>query len=112
MHCFECRAEFDEMNESQPVCPGCGAVPRNCGESSEICALMEDAASFSVERADLEEAQGDYLEELEPVERLRTPVDFQEAAGDAEALLEATGFLTFNTSNGFRFFKTPTELQM
>jgi hypothetical protein len=27
MRCLECGAEFDEVNESQPVCPGCGVVP-------------------------------------------------------------------------------------
>ena len=27
MRCSECGAEIDELNESQPVCPACGAPP-------------------------------------------------------------------------------------
>ena len=30
MQCLECGFEFDEVNESQPVCPCCGADPNEC----------------------------------------------------------------------------------
>ena len=44
MRCSECGAEFDELNESQPVCPACGAPPGVGRDDEDVCALLDDAA--------------------------------------------------------------------
>jgi hypothetical protein len=110
MRCLECGAEFDEMNESQPVCPGCGAVPGGRRDSADICALLEDAAAIASAPLDQEEQAGMDLEQ--PFDPIRIPVDLQEAGDDAEALLQASGYATFDLPEGFRFFRLPTELVM
>jgi hypothetical protein len=112
MRCLECGAEFDEMNESQPVCPGCGAVPGGRRDGADVCALLEDAAAIASEQSDREEYQGAGLDLDQPIYPSRIPVDLQEAADDAEALLQATGFATFDLPDGFRFFRLPTERVM
>ena len=112
MRCLECGAEFDEMNESQPVCPGCGAVPGGRRDGADVCALLEDAAAIASEQSDGEDDQDAGLNIDQPVDPSRIPVDFQEAADDAEALLQATGFATFDLPEGFRFFRLPTERVM
>jgi hypothetical protein len=112
MRCVECGAEFDEMNESQPVCPGCGAVPEGRRDGADVCALLEDAAAIASAQSDREEDQGAGLDIDQPIDASRIPVDFQEAADDAEALLQATGFATFDLPEGFRFFRLPTERVM
>ena len=112
MRCFECGAEFDEMNESQPVCPGCGAVPEGRRDSADLCALLEDAAAFASAQLDHEEGQdlGPVLDQ--PFEPIRMPADLQEAGDDAEALLQATGYASFILPEGFRLFLLPTERVM
>lgn len=110
MRCVECGAEFDEMNESQPVCPGCGAVPGGRRDGADVCALLEDAAVIASAQSDREEDAGLDLDQL--IDLSRIPVDLQEAADDAEALLQATGFATFDLPEGFRFFRLPTERVM
>ena len=112
MRCLECGAEFDEMNESQPVCPGCGAVPGGRRDGADVCALLEDAAAIASAQPDRDEDQDAGLDLDQPIDPSRIPVDLQEAADDAEALLEATGFATFDLSEGFRFFRLPTERVM
>ena len=113
MRCLECGADFDEMNESQPLCPGCGAVPRGRRDGADVCALLEDAAAVASAQSDRDEDQapGACLD-LDPFDPSRIPVDLQEAADDAEALLQATGFATFDLPEGFRFFRLPTERVM
>ena len=111
MRCVECGAEFDEMNESQPVCPGCGAVPEGRRDSADVCGLLEDAAAIASAQSGREEDQDAGLD-LDPIDPSRIPVDLQEAADDAEALLQATGFATFDLPEGFRFFRLPTERVM
>ena len=44
MRCLECGIEFDELNESQPVCPACGTPPGTGRDDDDICALLDDAA--------------------------------------------------------------------
>ena len=112
MRCFECGAEFDELNESQPVCPGCGAVPGGRRDGADICALLEDAAAIVSAQSDREEDQDGGLDPDRLIDPSRIPVDLQEAADDAEALLQATGFATFDLPEGFRFFRLPTERVM
>ena len=112
MRCVECGAEFDEMNESQPVCPGCGAVPGGRRDGADVCALLEDAAAIASAQSDREEDEDAGLDLDQPIDLSRIPVDLQEAADDAEALLQATGFATFDLPEGFRFFRLPTERVM
>src|SRR6266852_4387709 len=52
MRCLECGAEFDEMNESQPVCPGCGSPPGMGRDDAEIGALLDEAAVFAAAPAE------------------------------------------------------------
>src|SRR5436853_6723268 len=96
MRCVECGAEFDDMNESQPVCPGCGAGPEDRRDGADVCALLEDAAAMVSAQADREADQYPGLDLDHPTDPIRIPVDLQEAADDAEALLQATGFVTFD----------------
>ena len=112
MRCLECRADFDEMNESQPVCPGCGAVPGGRRDGADVCALLEDAAAIASVQSDREEDEDAGLDLDQPIDLSRIPVDLQEASDDAEALLQATGFATFDLPEGFRFFRLPTERVM
>jgi hypothetical protein len=107
MRCFECGAHFDELNESQPVCPACGAPPGMSRDDGDVCALLDDAALIAAGPA-----EGEYTDPAldldEPEEPLRTPVDLQEALDDAESLLLATGHVTFDLPAGFRMFPLPT----
>ena len=112
MRCLECGAEFDEMNESQPVCPGCGTVPGGRRDGADVCALLEEAAAFASAQSDREEDQDAGPDLDQPIDPSRIPVDLQEAGDDAEALLQATGFATFDLPEGFRFFRLPTERVM
>ena len=112
MRCLECGAELDEMNESQPVCPGCGAVPGGRRDGADVCALLEDAAAIASAQSAREEDQEAGLDLDQPTDPSRIPVDLQEAADDAEALLQATGFAIFDLPEGFRFFRLPTERVM
>lgn len=107
MRCLQCGAEFDELNESQPVCPACGAPPGMGRDDEDICALLDDAAIAAVpDEADDTDAGLDPDEQDEPV---RMPLDLQEARDDAESLLLATGHVTFDLPEGFRMFLLPTE---
>ena len=112
MRCFECGAEFDEMNESQPVCPGCGTVPGGRRDSADVCALLEDATAIASAQFDGEEDQDAGFDDDEPFDPIRMPVDLQEAADDAEALLQAVGYAAFVLPEGFRLFQLPTERVM
>ena len=108
MRCLECGVEIDEMNESQPVCPGCGTVPGGRGDTADVCALLEDAAVMASAPLDHEED----LDLDEPFDPIRTPADLQEAGDDAEALLQAIGCAAFFLPEGFRLFQLPTERVM
>lgn len=112
MRCFECGAEFDDMNESQPVCPCCGTVPGGRRDSADVCALLQDAAAMASPPLDLEQDQGAGFDDDEPFDPIRMPVDLQEAAYDAEALLQAVGYTGFFLPEGFRLFQLPTERLM
>lgn len=84
MRCRECGATTDELNESQPVCPGCGFSP-----GGSIEAYTEDE-----------------------VVSAEMPADLQMALDDAEALLLATGQVMFNSPEGLRLFQLPTDRLM
>jgi len=109
MHCGECGFEFDEMNESQPICPGCGAFPRCRDDDLEIAALLLGESAAIAASTDRGEPEDDCPDNGEVFDAIRIPVDLQEAADDAEALLEAIGFATFRLPEGVRFFRLPTE---
>ena len=112
MSCLECGAEFDEVNESQPVCPGCGAVPGSRRDSADICFLLEDGAALAAEASARIEDLDVGLDSEQIFDPIRMPIDLQEAADDAEALLQATGYATFVLPEGFRLFRLPTERVM
>jgi hypothetical protein len=112
MRCFKCGDEFDEMNESQPVCPGCGTVPGGRRDSDDVCALLEDAAVIASAQLDLEEGQDAGFDVDEPFDPIRMPADLQEAGDDAEALLQAVGYAAFVLPEGFRLFQLATERVM
>ena len=111
MRCLECGAEFDEMNESQPVCPGCGTPLGTGRDDADIVALMDDAAVMAAAPVE-PESDDPGLELDQPAEPIRMPVDLQEALDDAEALLLATRHVTFDLPEGFRMFPLPTERVM
>ena len=108
MRCLECGIEFDELNESQPVCPACGTPPGTGRDDDDICALLDDAALVAAATDEAEDTDPglDLDESDEPV---RMPLDLQEALDDAESLLLATGHATFDLPDGFRMFALPTD---
>jgi hypothetical protein len=108
MRCLECGAAFDELNESQPVCPTCGTPPGTGRDDDDVCALLDDAALIAAapnEAGDADAGLG-LDEQDEPV---RMPLDLQEARDDAESLLLGTGHVTFDLPEGLRMFPLPTE---
>ncbi|MCZ2078003.1 MAG: hypothetical protein LC130_23730 [Bryobacterales bacterium] len=108
MFCGDCRFEFDEVNESQPVCPACGGLPTLCSDDLELSALLDESPVVEA-TADSEEA--DEID-VGVDDSIRLPADLQEAADDAEALLEATGLAIFLLPGGFRLFRLPTDRLM
>ena len=110
MRCWECGAEIDELNESQPVCPACGAPPGVGRDDEDVCALLDDAALIAAAPDDAEDTDpglGLGLDQQE--EPVLMPLDLQNALDDAESLLLATGHATFDLPEGFRMFALPTE---
>src|ERR1039457_2043144 len=108
MRGLECGAEFDEGNDSQPVCPACGTQPGTGRDDDDICALLDDAALVAAASDEAEDPDPglDLDESHEPA---RMPLDLHEALDDAESLLLATGHATFDLPDGFRMFPLPTE---
>ena len=111
MRCWECRLAFDDLNESQPVCPGCGQPPSSYRDHPDFSGVFEDAQTFAMVRT-CEAEQDDSFDPTLARETVRLPVDLREAADDAEALLEATGMAAFHLSDGLRLFRVPTERLM
>ena len=107
MRCLECGIEFDELNESQLVCPACGTPPGTGRDDDDICALLDDAALVAA--ANEAEDTDPGLDLDAPDEPVRMPLDLQEALEDAESLLLATGHAAFYLPEGFRMFPLPTE---
>ena len=111
MRCWECRLEFDEFNESQPVCPGCGQLPSCQRDHPDFSGVFDEAQAASMVGAS--EAEPDYsFDNTAALEAIRLPVDLREAADDAEALLEAIGMAAFHLPDGLRLFRVPTERVM
>ncbi len=111
MRCAECGADFDELNESQPVCPGCGTPPAPAGDDADVAAVLDDAGLIDV----LESVAGE--SDLEPEDPSGDPVlpsaDLDMARDDAEALLLATGNAGFDVpGKGYRILPLPTDRVM
>ena len=111
MRCWECSLEFDELNESQPVCPGCGGPPNPLRDHPDFSGVFDEAQAAPLVRA-CEAEPDDSLDTTPALEPVPFPVDLQEAADDAEALLEAIGMAAFHLSDGLRLFRVPTERVM
>jgi hypothetical protein len=111
MRCWECRLEFDEINESQPVCPGCGQPPNSHRDHPDFSGFFDEAQTLELVRA-CEAEEDDVFDATGELDDIRLPVDLLEAADDAEALLEATGLAAFHLPDGFRLFRLPTERVM
>ena len=110
MRCWECGAEFDELNESQPVCPACGAFPGMGRDDGDVCALLDDAALIAAAHGEPEYTDPGLGLGPDPQEEpVRMPLDLQTALDEAESLLLATGHATFDLPDGFRIFPLPTE---
>jgi hypothetical protein len=107
MRCWECRLEFDEINESQPFCRGCGQ-PRGSHRDPDFSGAFDEAQALAMVRG-CESQEDDSFDGTPVLETVRLPVDLREAADDAEALLEATGLTAFHLPDGFRLFRIPTE---
>jgi len=111
MPCLECGLEFDEMNESQPVCPGCGAPADLRGDEFALIGEINE-----VDRSHTAPESGCAAElgfvEDESCDVPRLPPDLCEAADEAEGMLEATGLTAFLLPDGFRLFRLPTERVM
>ena len=111
MRCWECRLEFDEINESQPVCPGCGRPPSSQRDHPDLSGVFDEAQTPAMVQA-CEAEQDDNFAATPVLETIRLPIDLREAADDAEALLEATGLAAFHLPDGFRLFRVLTERLM
>ena len=97
MSCPECGFRFDPVNESQVVCPACGADPNTPvepGEDAKLAAAFEDGAAFAEVPLTLSEVL-----ELDPpmepeIDYVPDPeLDF--AIADAEGLMQSLGKVPF-----------------
>src|SRR5207302_7965185 len=98
MRCWECGAEFDELNESQPVCPACGAFPSMGPDDGDVCALLDDAALIAAAPDDAEDTDpglGLGLDQKE--ESVRMPLDLQNTADDAASTRAGTSHSTLQS---------------
>lgn len=111
MCCCECRLEFDELNESQPVCPGCGQPPSSRRDQPDFSGVFDEAQADSLLRA-CEAEPDDCFDTTPALEPVQFPLDLRETADDAEALLEAIGMVAFHLPDGLRLFRVPTERVM
>ncbi len=115
MRCLECGAEFDEMNESQPVCPGCGTLAGGACDDPDVAAILDEAALIAALPSEPEEPDYDIEPEQEDSlnEPDRLPPDLQTAFEDAESLLLATGHAGFSLpGDKFQVFRLPTDRVM
>jgi hypothetical protein len=81
--CSECGFRFDAINESQVVCPACGADPRSGlppESDPEIAAALDDAEAFA-------EGSMSLAEVLEGDARLEPEVDYYVSDPDLELII-------------------------
>jgi rubredoxin len=91
MSCPECGFEFDPDNESQVVCPACGADPageRRLEDDHTLAAALDDGAAFAETPVDLPDALGENAPTEPEIDYVPDP-ELDLAIADAEALREA-----------------------
>ena len=86
MSCPECGFRFDPDNESQVVCPGCGAGPAD--EGAELAAAFEDGEAFAEAPVTLTQVLG-WDAPMEPEIDYVPDPELDLAIADGEALREA-----------------------
>src|ERR1017187_5726329 len=91
MSCSECGFRLDPYNESQVVCPACGADPNTAArpdDDSDLAAVLEDGEAFA-------EAPGTLIEVLGLDAPLEPEIDYVSdpeldlAIADGAALMQA-----------------------
>ena len=90
MSCPECGFRFDPDNESQVVCPGCGAGPASslADEGAEFAAAIEDGEAFAEAPVTLTQVLG-WDAPMEPEIDYVPDPELDLAISDSEALREA-----------------------
>ena len=91
MSCSECGFEFDPDNESQVVCPACGADPAGAPRLEDdptLAAALEDGAAVAETHVDLPDALGENAPTEPQIDYVPDP-ELDLAIADAEALREA-----------------------
>jgi hypothetical protein len=86
MSCPECGFRFDPDNESQVVCPGCGAG--RADEGAELAAAFEDGEAFAEAPVTLTQVLG-WDAPMEPEIDYVPDPELDLAIADGEALREA-----------------------
>src|SRR5689334_25338563 len=110
MRCWECGTDFDELNESQPLCPACGAFPSMGRDDDDACALLDDAALIAAAHGEPEYTdRGLGLGPGPQEEPVRVPLDLHTARDGGESRLLPPGQATFDLTEGFRIFPLPTS---
>jgi hypothetical protein len=91
MSCPECGFRFDPVNESQVVCPACGADPNTpvrLGDDDDFAAAFEDGEAFAEVPLTLSEVLGEDAPMEPEIDYVPDPeLDF--AIADAEALMQS-----------------------
>ena len=90
MSCPECGFRFDPDNESQVVCPGCGAGPASslADEGAELAAAFEDGEAFAEAPVTLTQVLG-WDATMDPEIDYVPDSELDLAIADGEALREA-----------------------
>ena len=91
MSCPECGFEFDPDNESQVVCPACGADPTGelrLEDDPALAAALDDGVAFAEAPVDLPDMLGENAPMEPEVDYVPDP-ELDLAIADAEALREA-----------------------
>jgi hypothetical protein len=89
--CPTCGFRFDPINESQVLCPACGADPNNPPrqeDDPEIAVAFEDGTAFAEASVSLTEVLGGYAPMEPEVDYVPDP-DLEVMIADAEALRAA-----------------------
>ncbi|MGA1998121.1 MAG: hypothetical protein ABSH45_20330 [Bryobacteraceae bacterium] len=91
MSCPECGFSFDPDNESQVVCPACGADPAGplqLDDDPTLAAALEDGAAFAEAPLDLADALGENAPAEQEIDYVPDP-ELDLAIAEAETLREA-----------------------
>jgi hypothetical protein len=64
MRWWECGLEFDELNESQPLCPGCGQPPSSKRDHPDFSGVLDEAPPFAIMRACEAESENSFDTEV------------------------------------------------